>query len=973
MYLKTYSDYSGIKNLALIVLIFLFMNQETYGQFPTFEWAYAWESGSGKKILQDSNGDLFIIGEFQDTLDFDPSSNVNIITSNGGGDIYISKWDTDGNMIWTKTIGGTSFDEFDDASIDAQGNLIISGYFRGTVDFDPGNSVFTLSGPASFANTFILKLNNNGDFIWVGNIGYNCSPLNLALATTGDIFVAGGFSTLISGVDFDPGPGNTNTLSVSNRDLFLLKLNSSGGFQWVKTTGSSNSSGSSIYKAITIDNQNNLYLAGSFKKTIDFDFGTGVSSLTSNNNNNDIFIEKLDNNGNLIWVKGIGNAENDVVNDIEIDQFGNVYTYGRFKNALDFDPGPNGFFFTSNGDNDVFLQKLDNNGDFVWAKTYGGINGESANTLTIDTINNSIYNGGSFNGTVDFNPGIGVFNMTPVGFARNGFVQKLDYNGNFEWALQLEGNNNNSNSSILNILTDSLNNIYTTGVLADTVDLNPRSAVYNLGSNLSNNIIFFQKLGVPKPNDLGILAIEKGNCVSDNIIVTVENSSLIPIDSFKVVVAIDGIVQDSLWYNSTFTNPDTIQWQPNTLTFQSGQTYTVEAWTTLPNGLVDPVTTNDTLSSAFTMDNNVINLIDTICYGQAFPFIGQNPDTTGIYTAIFMNASGCPVTANLDLTVLPELSATLHDTMCANSTYTFHNFTTGLPGTFTVNLPAYNGCDSVITLVLAQRTPNQTLISQTICFNETYDFNGTLLTSSGTYTDVLTGFNGCDSIVVLTLTKRIENKMTFSTSICSGGTYDFNGALLTSSGTYTDTLTSFNGCDSIVILNLTTSPPISLLNSTVQEIIENVNLGSITIMATGGFSPYQYSWSNGATSQNLTNIQSPGTYTVIITDALGCTGSFSFNVGLVNSQNILLLEQVKLYPNPVSKMGKLILDFDLNTAQDITFQISDVSGKLIATENKIIPQGNYIHRLNAPNTQGIYFVRLLIDGEVVKYFQVLVE
>jgi hypothetical protein len=969
-------NYSRIKTLIFTALILLFFNPDAFGQFPTFEWAYAWESHSGvqngEKVLKDTNGDIFILGNFQDTLDFDPSNNVNIITPNGGKDIYISKWDTDGNMIWTKTIGDIYFDEIDDALIDAQGNLIISGYFRGTVDFDPSSSVFTLYGPPTKANAFILKLDNNGAFIWVGNIGYDCSPLNLALATTGNIFVAGGFYGLF-GNDFDPGVGNTNTQKASTRDLFLLKLDSNGVFQWVKTIGSSNSSGKSRYEAMTIDNQDNLYLTGTFDETMDFDFSTGVSTLTNNNNNNDIFIEKLDSSGNLIWVKGIGDTENDIVRGIALDQFGNVYTYGRFKNALDFDPGPNAFFFTSNGNYDIFLQKLDNNGDFQWAKTYGGINGDYGNTLTIDTINNGIYNGGSFRGTVDFNPNIGVFNMTPVGFASDGFLQKLDYNGNFEWALRLAGDNNNSSCGILDILTDSLNNIYTTGIFSDVVDLNPRSPIYNLGSNSSFSTIFFQKLGVPQSNDLGIMTIEKGDCVSNDIVVTVESLSLNPIDSFKVFVAIDGIVQDSLWHNSTITNPDTIQWIPNTVAFQSGQTYTIEAWTALPNGLVDAVTDNDTLSVTLTMDIDIFNFIDTICYGQTFPFIGQNVDTTGTYSATYTNALGCPVTANLDLTVFPEIATTVNDTMCANSIYIYHNFSTSLSGTFTINLSAYNGCDSVITLNLAQRQPNETNISQTICFGETFDFNGTSVALSGTYTDTLAGYNICDSVVILTLTELNPNTTTFSASICDGGVYDFNGTVLTSSGTYTDSLTSFNGCDSIVTLNLTLPSPIDLLDSTVQEIIENVSLGSVTITPTGGFTPYLFLWSNGTTSQNLTNIQTSGTYTVTITDALGCTNTFSFTIGLVNSQNIALLEQVQLYPNPVSKTDKLILDFDLKSSKNIIFQITDISGKLISTEQEIIPQGNYTLRLNAPNTQGIYFVRLLIDGEVVKWFRVLVE
>src|ERR1019366_9220518 len=123
--------------------------------------------------------------------------------------------------------------------------------------------------------------------------------------------------------------------------------------------------------------------------------------------------------------------------------------------------------------------------------------------------------------------------------------------------------------------------------------------------------------------------------------------------------------------------------------------------------------------------------------------------------------------------------------------------------TYTDTLTGVNGCDSIVTLNLTVRQLSSRFINATICSNSSYPFNGQNLNTAGTYTDTLTGANGCDSIVTLTLTVNQITASTINASICAGGDYNFNGQFLTTGGTYHDTLTGSNGCDSIVPLNLT--------------------------------------------------------------------------------------------------------------------------------------------------------------------------
>src|SRR5690606_21731654 len=148
----------------------------------------------------------------------------------------------------------------------------------------------------------------------------------------------------------------------------------------------------------------------------------------------DVFISKLDANGNFVWAKRIGGTSSDFGNAIAIDGVGNVYTTGRFSDVVDFDPGTGtfnlnggyGYYF------DVFVSKLNVNGEFVWAKRIGGNGVDVGHAITLDG-NNNVYTTGFFTGTVDFDPGTGTHNLASTG-ANDIFISKLDVNGNFLWA-----------------------------------------------------------------------------------------------------------------------------------------------------------------------------------------------------------------------------------------------------------------------------------------------------------------------------------------------------------------------------------------------------------------------------------------------------------------------------------------------------------------------------------------------------------
>jgi hypothetical protein len=223
---------------------------------------------------------------------------------------------------------------------------------------------------------------------------------------------------------------------------------------------------------------------------VDFDPGVDTTNLTSAGLY-DFFIQKLDSDGNFIWVKQMGGTGIDAGIGITLDAIGNVYTTGYFSDTVDFNPGSGTAFLTCTGLYDTFVQKLDANGNFIWAKQTSSTDWAYGFSITTDA-NGDVYTMGIFSDTVDFDPGPG----TTILIASQNvevFIQKLDVNGNFIWATQTTGNSEDSDISGSSITTDNYGNVYTTGYFEGTRDFDPGTGTINLTSKGSSDV-FIQKL-----------------------------------------------------------------------------------------------------------------------------------------------------------------------------------------------------------------------------------------------------------------------------------------------------------------------------------------------------------------------------------------------------------------------------------------------------------------------------------------------
>ncbi|MHB8789578.1 MAG: SBBP repeat-containing protein [Desulfobulbaceae bacterium] len=447
----------------------------------------------GNDVFVDAAGNVYATGYFQNTVDFDPAPGVTYnLASAGLNDIFITKLNSSGNLVWARSFGGFFNDIGWGVFVDATGNVYTTGYFQGAdIDFDPGPGATLLSSIGS-ADIFISKLDSDGNFAGAWAMG-GTEPdygFGIFVDESGNIYTIGYFQFT---ADFDPSVGGVfNMTSVGVEDIFVSKLDSTGTFAWARRIGGSSDDeglGISLYS------NGHLYLTGWFQGTVDFDPGAGTANLVSAGSF-DIFISKLDSNGNFVWAKGLGGISNDWGEAVAVDSLGNVYTTGGFSGNADFDPGAGSFPLLSTGGivSDIFVSKLDSNGNFVWAKAMGGTVADVGYGIAVDAAGN-VYTTGGFGDTADFDPAAGtVFNLTSAGNA-DIFVSKLNSSGSFVWAKAMGGP---STDYGYDIAVTSAGAVHATGSFQGTADFDPGPGTSSLVSAGFEDI-FICKLVGPDP------------------------------------------------------------------------------------------------------------------------------------------------------------------------------------------------------------------------------------------------------------------------------------------------------------------------------------------------------------------------------------------------------------------------------------------------------------------------------------------
>lgn len=470
-----------MKKFTLLVLFFSIrificaqpVNLDWVAPIVGFQTAYT------EALAVDGAGNVYHTGRFSGSIDFDPGPGVYYLHSTAQLDMYVTSVDSSGNFRWARRIGGYENQWGMSIAIDGDADVIISGVFNDTIDFDPGPGTYYMGqpGPMVHEHAFILKLDSSGIFLWakefqgMGNPGaaYGSS---VVCDQSDNIFMNVNYAdTMI----IDPnGINDTLFPGSSNYNACILKLTAAGNIVWYETF----QGGYTELFSLALDVNANIYGTGKFSGTVDFDPGTGTSNLASINSQFDAFICRLDSSGNFAWAKQVGGPAPDRGTAIKIDPSGNVLTTGDFMVSGDFDPGPATYSFTASGTYDTYYLKLDSLGSFIWAQRLGGNANAYMHSFGIATDSDgSMYVTGTFDyqmGGYDFDPGAGVFMMSAASYA--GYILKLDSAGLFHFAAQISGGAA-SNAAPVAIALDGNRNIYVGGLFAGQVDFDPSPLV----------------------------------------------------------------------------------------------------------------------------------------------------------------------------------------------------------------------------------------------------------------------------------------------------------------------------------------------------------------------------------------------------------------------------------------------------------------------------------------------------------------
>ncbi len=419
-----------------------------YDETGDLIWAFKLgEEGGACRVsafAADKYGNLYLAGSFRnpsnDYVDFDPSSESNKkLTSRGGYDCFLAKYDEDGNFLWAFSLGdseGATKEEILDLSVEPNGTVFIAGNFTGSVDFNPELGQDTIN--ATRDELFIAKYSANGNFHWAIGINpnlYNFSAekgIAIAPDYSGGCFVAANFADT---VNVDPkGYLGYELFSKGETDVFLARYEINGYLDWA--TQIQGKKGQQINPGcMKYGKSDNLLITGVFKGRTTFNPGLYEKTIENTDTLNDIFIAQYKKSGDFVWAKSADVNGEPMVAAIDDSSF--ILLGGYFEGTANFGLSESSATLSSNGKDgakDAFITKYSNTGNLLWTNHFGAdTSGERLETIvhsiSLDS-NNYIYAAGTFNEKeVDFNPSISEKTILSSEGVSDGFIAKYRNNG----------------------------------------------------------------------------------------------------------------------------------------------------------------------------------------------------------------------------------------------------------------------------------------------------------------------------------------------------------------------------------------------------------------------------------------------------------------------------------------------------------------------------------------------------------------
>lgn len=452
----------------LFILCFLFASDIKAQQYKFAKRVGGTQFENAMGIALDSMGNIIVSGYFSGTADFDPGTTNYTLTSNGGNDIFLAKYDSAGNFVWAIHVGGAG-EEFNytDPAVDEYGNIYLCGVFNSNTDFNPkGNAVIATNRGQQ--DGFVAKYDSTGLLQWVRGVGgalnddvYRIDYKNYL------VLFAGSFA---DSSYVDDGLTITPLYGSGSADVVFGKFNPNGNLFWLNTL---KGNGEDHSYNITAGINGKTYLTGTFEDTLIFDSG-GVNPDTLFADGLTAFTASFSNLGNYYWSFPIENA---YPFGLKVDHNGDILTCGQFSNFADFDPDADTMTLIAQGSFDGYFAKYTNGGNYVFAKRIGG-NGSDICYTIAELSNSSILVSGYFFNTADFDPDVTVASLNSNGFA-DIYLAHYDSLGNY---LSAFGCGSPAFEFCRNMTCNGIDEVFLCGGFEQVVDFNPAPAINTLVS-----------------------------------------------------------------------------------------------------------------------------------------------------------------------------------------------------------------------------------------------------------------------------------------------------------------------------------------------------------------------------------------------------------------------------------------------------------------------------------------------------------
>ncbi len=465
---------------------------------PGLKWAKGFggtgTDGAGEMIML-KDGNILIAGAFSASIDVDPGPGVTTLTTTDGfQDGFLLKITPDAELIWVKQfVGANSSVGPSFLEEDADGNIYLTGTITGfDTDFDPGTGTFNIDGQRgvnNFPDAFIAKYDKDGNFLWgrkFGNDAYFDGITGLEVDANA-VYMSGYFWYTL---EFDEA---TNlATSAGGTDFYVTKLTPAGGVTWFKQFGNSYANGNvqTDVNSVLYLHGNDLYVGGVVRNApLDLDPNAGVHEI-SPTFDNDAYVLKLNTDGEFQSVFKYENTADgsSTMQDIIVDNSGNLYTSGSFTGTADFDPTSGVFTHTSTGGIsgdpalNGYINKHTSTGALTWSKALhvSFLNDAHGGDMTI-AANGDLIISGNYQGSVDFDPGPLEYILSGNNLFLNSFLLKLNSNGEFNWVVTLARVANvSSSASGGDHFVDANGDIYMQGSLSGSVDFDPLDCQYEV-------------------------------------------------------------------------------------------------------------------------------------------------------------------------------------------------------------------------------------------------------------------------------------------------------------------------------------------------------------------------------------------------------------------------------------------------------------------------------------------------------------